>query len=102
MKNRRMLWVALGGLVVALTLMLWPVHAQQALWAVTVGGEDTELIPVGGGELVTPIQVLIEGAAPQGTALRSTVNTRGVLALGATGLACGAAAVHILRRRLTQ
>jgi hypothetical protein len=40
MKNRRLLWVAVGGLAVALTLVLWPVHVQQAGWAVTVGDEE--------------------------------------------------------------
>jgi hypothetical protein len=102
MKNRRLLWVAVAGLVVALTLVLWPVHVQQALWAVTVGDEETKYVPVGEGELVTPIQALIEGVAPQGTPLRSTVNTRGLLALGAVGSACVAGTVYVLRRRSTQ
>lgn len=102
MTSRRLLWVVVGGLVVALTLVLWPVQVQQALWTVTVGDGETKSVPVGGGELVTTIQALIEGVAPQGTPLRSTVNTRGLLALGAVGLACAAGTAYVLRRRSVQ
>ena len=89
--------VALAGLVIALAAMVWPVRAHQAMWAVTVGNGLTNSVPVGGGALVTPIQVIIEGTDPQETALRSTIERRIVLAFGAAALAIAAGIVGFAR-----
>jgi len=89
--------VVLVGLIVALAVMLWPVRAHTGMWAVTVG-ESTSYVPLGGGDLVTPIQVLIEGTAPEETALRSAIDSRVALALGSLALSL-AAGLALLRRR---
>jgi len=98
MRARRPSLVALAGLVIALAAMVWPVRAHQAMWAVTVGNGLTNSVPVGGGALVTPIQVIIEGTDPQETALRSTIERRIVLAFGAAALAIAAGIVRLRLR----
>ncbi len=67
-------------------LLVWPVRAHNAMWAVTVGSESTKTVPVGGGELVTPIQVMIEGTGTAEQQLRSQVERRVLAAVGAMAL----------------
>lgn len=99
MNHHRLLWVAVAGLGVAVALFLWPLRSQQGLWAVTVGSERTEFVPVRGGELVTPLQVLIRGTGPQELVLRAAVNSRARLALAAAVVGGVAGAFDALRRR---
>jgi len=68
--------VLIAGIAGALLLLVWPVRAHHAMWAVTVGSEGTKTVPVGGGELVTPIQVKIEGTGPEDQQLRAQVERR--------------------------
>ena len=99
MRTRWPSLVALFGMIVALAAMLWPVRAHHGMWAVTVGSETTHSVPVGAGELITPIQVLIEGTAPQESALRSAVNLRIALALGSCALSLVAGLAELRRRK---
>ncbi len=98
MNNHRLLWVAAVSLGVAVALLLWPVRSQQGLWAVTVGSERTGFVPVRGGELVTPLQVLVRGTGPQAIVLRAAVNSRTRLALAAAVVGGVAGAFYALRR----
>lgn len=78
--------VLAAGLSGALVLLLWPVRAHQAMWAVTVGSESIKTVPVGGGGLVAPIQVMIKGTGPEEQRLRAQVERRVLAAVGAVAL----------------
>jgi hypothetical protein len=87
--------------------MLWPMRAHQASWAVTVGTgtdgtEQTNYVSLGGGVLVTPIQLLIQGTAPEETAARSELRTRVLLSGAAGALALGAGLWAVRSRRGVQ
>jgi len=91
--------LAIAGLAIAAVAVLWPMRAHQANWAVTVGTEQTNYVPLGGGELVTPIQLLIGGTAPEETMTRSALRTRLLVSVAAGALALGAGLSAVRSRR---
>ena len=102
MLKRPSVALALAGVAVAAAAMLWPMRAHHASWAVTVGTEQTNYVSLGGGELVTPIQLLIQGTAPEETATRSALKTRVLLGVVAGAFALGAGLWAVRSRRGVQ
>jgi hypothetical protein len=96
--------LALAGAAIAAAAMVWPMRAHHATWAVTVGTgsdgtEQTNYVSIGGGRLVTPIQLLIEGTAPEETATRSALKTRVLEGAAGGALALGAGLTAVRNRR---
>ena len=95
MSRKSQFVISLAAATIAVVALLWPMRAHHAQWAVTVGTnpdatQQTNYVAVGGGQLVTPVQLLIGGTAPKETATRSALKARvltgeiaGIVALGA-------------------
>lgn len=82
--------LAIAGSAIAALAIVWPMRAHHATWAVTVGSEQTTYTQLDGGELVTAIQLLIGGTAPEETATRSALRNRLLVGAAAGALALGA------------
>lgn len=103
-RPRPIVLVSLAGAVLAVGALVWPMRAHHATWAVTVGGGEgsgqTSHVPMGGGDLVMPIQVLMTGTAPEESMTRSALRGRLVIAAAGAVVALVAGAAVGRSRRL--
>lgn len=91
--------LAFAGVAVALAALLWPMRAHHATWAVTVGEGQTNYVAMGGGDAVTPIQLIFDGTAPHESVTRAALRGRLRAASVAAGIALAAGAVALQARR---
>jgi hypothetical protein len=80
--SRRTLgWIAAIGALGTIALLGWPVlSGQEALWAVTVGSNQTGFVQV--GSRVIPLRLLFDGADAMPPGLRTRLAIAAILGVG--------------------